>query len=254
MDKGTVELKKHRINWAMYTEQGDRLVNEDSIGCVHDPEKACFVLCDGLGGHGMGDQASQSVLASIMSVAKAEKLDRGWIKRTVEKAQTDLIALQKEKAASQKMKTTLVMLVTDGRKLRIAHVGDSRLYLLRGGRIILQTQDHSVPQMLVRSGDITPEEIRDHPDRSMLMRVLGIPWEKDMLEEEKPIHIHSGDTFLLCSDGFWELIIESDMERLLRKSGDMEAWLQDMWNVLLENGKSVNRDNCSAIAGQFIRK
>ena len=253
MEEFSFELKKYRIQGVLYTEEGNRAVNEDSVGWLGEEDKACFVLCDGLGGHGMGDDASQSVVDSILALSKKESLNRGFLKKAFHQAQDDLLELQQEKKAARKMKTTAVVLITDGKIIRIGHVGDSRLYLFRQGHIFFQTKDHSVPQMLVQAGEITANQIRNHPDRSMLMRVLGIPWEKETLEEAKALRIHAEDTFLLCSDGFWELIEEKEMENMLQESSSMKTWVEAMTKRIVENGKEKSRDNCSAIVGQFIK-
>ncbi|MBQ7145906.1 MAG: serine/threonine-protein phosphatase [Lachnospiraceae bacterium] len=246
--------KKYAVEYAVFTDPGTRPVNEDFCGVYASGGGICFVVCDGLGGHGMGDAASRSVVDSVLSLARERRMDKKFIPEALPQAQQQLLALQREQGASQKMKTTAVAAVTEGKKLFIGHIGDSRLYLFRKGGVALQTQDHSIPQMLVRSGEIKPSEIRHHPDRNLVMRVLGVPWEKEMLEMEKPQRISEGDTILLCTDGFWELIEETEMIEMLSAAPDMQTWLEMMSLRIRQNGENQSMDNFTAIAARFVKK
>ncbi|WP_418420711.1 PP2C family protein-serine/threonine phosphatase, partial [Butyribacter intestini] len=101
-------------------------------------------------------------------------------------------------------------------------------------------------------GDIKESEIRHHPDRSRLLRVVGTPWDSPKYSVSKKIKIGKKTTFLMCSDGFWELIDEKTMCKLLKKSATPAEWLEEMRKIVLENGRGTNMDNYSAIA-VFIR-
>ncbi len=236
------------IRYATLTNQGDRPVNEDSVGVASNGNNMCFVLCDGLGGHGMGDIAS-SIVRDVF-VKDFEKSDdtSTFLDKTFESAQSTLIEEQKTRHAEDKMKTTCVALVIDDSLVRIGHVGDSRLYVFRHNKVYKRTLDHSVPQMLVVSREIKESQIRNHPERSALMRSMGVEWETPQNELMKPIPIRKCQAFLLCSDGFWELILEEEMCRLLKSSSSPEEWLEEMRKVVVNNGKDRNMDNYSAIA------
>ena len=91
------------------------------------------------------------------------------------------------------------------------HVGDSRLYYFKNGRIVKRTLDHSVPQMLVAAGEIDEKEIRHHPDRNRLVRVMGMEWDEPKYQVSEPMPEEPGQAFLLCSDGFWENIEEEQI-------------------------------------------
>ena len=96
---------------------------------------------------------------------------------------------------------------------------------------------------------IRESEIRNHPERSTLLRVLGVSWEKEETEYLKPLPQRKCSAFLLCSDGFWELIEENEMERCLAESTTAQEWLDKMAAIVKENGQGKNMDNNSAIAG-----
>ncbi len=136
----------------------------------------------------------------------------------------------------------------DGNKVQWGHVGDSRLYAFAKNKVKLRTLDHSVPQMLVFAREIKEKQIRNHPDRNRLLRVMGIEWEKPMYELAEQTQLEKYQAFLLCSDGFWELIDEKQMCKLLKNSSTVEEWMQAMVEVIKQNGIGKNMDNYTAIA------
>ncbi len=144
------------------------------------------------------------------------------------------------------MKTTISVLVASEGVARWIYVGDSRMYMLRDGLVRAVTDDHSVPQALVDSGEIEREEIRLHPDRNRLLRALGKPGEARP-DIGDPLYTRPGDAFLLCSDGFWEYVLESEMETDLQRSDTPDAWVASMERRLLERVPPDN-DNYSALA------
>ncbi len=102
--------------------------------------------------------------------------------------------------------------------------------------------------MLVAVGEIKEKEIRHHPDRNRLLRVLGVEVEELKHQVSEPINREGRQAFLLCSDGFWELIEEKKMEATYKKASTPEEWLQEMQKIVMKNGKNTNMDNYSAIA------
>lgn len=237
-----------RVEFATLTNNGGRPVNEDSIAVYEKDGVYCFVLCDGLGGHGMGDLASQLVVQSIGQDFVNNYDPKSFMANAVTNAQNKLIAEQKVKHATDKMKTTCVLTVVDGKKVKALHVGDSRLYYFSKGKVLKRTLDHSIPQMLVLSKEIKESEIRHHSQRSLILRVMGTPWETPQYELEKDLPARKCQAMLLCSDGFWELILEEDMCRLLQTSTSPQMWLQEMEKIVCANGKDKDMDNYSAVA------
>lgn len=229
---------------AQISRRGGRETNQDAVWMGEATGWYCWALADGLGGMGGGELAAQAAVAAFAGVVGGE------LERMAEAAQSAVLAQQKAQPEFASMRTTLVVLVSDGRNARWMHCGDSRLYRFRGGRVVDQTLDHSVPQTLVDAGRIEPAEIRQHPDRNRLLRSLGSveagmemsPAWRDVLE---------GDAYLLASDGFWEWITEREMETELAKAESAAAWLRGMELRVVERvvkleGNSV--DNYSAIA------
>ena len=234
----------NRIVFATFSDRGNREYNEDSLAFLCDGATGFFVLADGLGGHGRGEVASKiAVEKSAETHFSGGGLDECFLS-----AQNSIIDEQRKAGAFDEMKTTLCLLCIYNDKAQWGHVGDSRIYHFRDGRLIARTMDHSVPQMLVLSGEIKEKAIRNHPDRNRLLRVLGVEWETPRYELADETSVAAGDSFLLCSDGFWELIVEKQMMRCLKQSATPEQWLSQMEAAVLESGAGTNMDNYSAIA------
>ncbi len=236
------------LKYALFTNTGDRPINEDAVGCFENGINRCFILCDGLGGHGMGDIAS-SLVKDVFCDQFSKTDDMvNFLGQTFTAAQQILMTEQIEQNAVRKMKTTAVAMVTDEKTAYIGHIGDSRLYVFNKNKVKVRTLDHSIPQMLVLSREIKESEIRNHPERNIVLRVMGIEWEEPMYELLAPIPLKKCQAFLLCSDGFWELIEEKDMCDLLKRTASPEEWVLSMAEIVKQNGKDRNMDNYSAIA------
>ena len=236
------------LTYSTITNVGDRKVNEDSIGVFKNDSDYCFVVCDGLGGHGMGDVASGIVRDVFKDLFSKMEDIVNFTGETLIAAQEVLMTEQTLQNEKRKMKTTAVSLTTDGKTAYISHIGDSRLYAFSRGKVKFRTIDHSVPQMLALSRQIKEKEIRYHPDRNLLLRVMGTDWDAPMYELHEPVSLKKFQAFLLCSDGFWELIDEKTMCSLLKKSKSVEEWLNNMTEVVKQNGANKDMDNYSAIA------
>lgn len=238
------------LTYKTITDKGNREINEDSIRYAEHNGAHCFIVADGLGGHGKGDEASSVVCDKIVECFKSYNGNaKNFIGEAIETAQAVLLEEQEKRAAKYQMKTTLVVLVVDGKTACWGHVGDSRLYYFSKGHLKLRTIDHSVPQMLVLAKSIKEKEIRHHPDRNKLLRVLGITWERTMYElNSTELKLNGKQAFLLCTDGFWELVEDKEMQSFLKKSKTVSEWLDAMTEKVIENGKDENMDNYSAIA------
>lgn len=236
------------LDYATISEVGNRNLNEDYVGTAKKNKRYCFVVCDGLGGHGMGDVASHFVTDVFIEQFNICDSYDGFLSSTFSLAQERLIAHQKENKVRNKMRTTTAALVVDEMDVFIGHVGDSRVYVFDKNGIKNRTIDHSVPQMLALSGEITEEEIRKHPDRNIILRAMGTDWEKPMFELLPTINLSECQAFLICSDGFWEYINENEMFTSLNNSKTADEWLHTMKSVVEKNGINEKMDNYSAIA------
>lgn len=238
------------IEYATISEIGEKEKNEDAVRVfINQPLTTYgFVLADGLGGHGNGDVASNFVVDCVgAAIENTDSFGGIFIDQCFDTAQ-EMLMKEKEKKDLPSIKTTLVMLLITGKIAQWGYIGDSRLYHFRDGKQLSRTIDHSVPQMLALSGQIKEREIRHHPDRSLLLRAMGTEWDMPAYEiAQRRLQTIKGDSFLLCSDGFWEWIEEKAMIKILKK--DLSAYdaLCEMTAEVKANGTGKNLDNYSAI-------
>jgi serine/threonine protein phosphatase PrpC len=160
----------------------------------------------------------------------------------IEYANAQVLAQQEQ--TMSKMKTTIAMAYIKVDETIIAHVGDSRVYAFKDGKVIFQTMDHSASQMAVAVGEITLDEIRNHEDRNRLTRVLGASDEIKI--DAVSIQNDQYDALLICSDGFWEYVLEDEMEESLVSSDSAMNWLYKM-RTIQANRAPENCDNNTAI-------
>jgi PPM family protein phosphatase len=236
-----------KLKIAYITDKGSRDYNEDFCSFHKDKESCCCIVADGLGGHGAGDVASTTAVKVILESFKdrvRHSLDD--IQNYLEEAQRELLLIQSSNLKYKSMRTTISLLLIKEDEAVWAHLGDTRLYFFRNDKIKFQTKDHSVPQALVNVGEITAEEIRFHEDRNRLLRVLG---ETNSFKPkvETPVKLESGDTLLLCTDGFWEYVYEEQMEQTLSSCNSSSEWLESMEKILISHAKE-NNDNYTAMA------
>lgn len=242
-----------KITYSFFSDKGDRKVNEDYTQYAQYEGKELFLLADGLGGHGQGDVASKFVLNTIAELFSQGKTD---LPSCILTAQEGLLEEQRKRKAKESMKTTMTALLLENNIAKLYHVGDSRGYFFQGKKLKFRTLDHSIPQMLVASGEIEEKDIRNHPDRNRLIRVMGISWEEPKFQESEEFPLKGKESFLLCSDGFWEYIEEKQMKKILAHAKTAEEWVLKMAEEVLKNGHKnpeTNMDNHSAV-GVFVRK
>lgn len=230
------------IQTASYTDIGGRPANEDTVrqAAIGDG-RLCILVADGLGGHGGGAQASAAAADAICTLWDG-RADPGAIRDWVLEANRRVLAIQTRQCA---MKTTLALLTLEPGRAVWAHVGDSRLYHFVDGRLDFQTRDHSVAQIGVMLGEITVDQIRFHEDRSRVLRALGQDEDLNVEVREQPLG-PGRHAFLLCSDGFWEYVIENEMEQALAQASDPEDWIARMRERLRGRVPPDNDNNTAA--------
>lgn len=233
--------------YAIIHEQGDRNYQEDSVAAYPGNKVSSFWVADGLGGHGGGKEASQLTVDNCGTVSGPSFQLKRCFDNAFLVGNQKLIEKQDQLHNTETMKTTLVGCVLDGNELTWAHIGDSRLYLFSGEKIVMRTLDHSVPQMLALGGQIKESEIRKHPDRNRVLRVLGNREDTVKYDISRTVLAEKGMKVLMCTDGFWEWITESEMESYLFQCKSVEEWLRQMKERVLKNGQGHNMDNFTAL-------
>ena len=222
-------------------------MNQDYVDVLRLDEVACWILADGLGGHQGGEVASDVAARAILDAFRGDpQISPQALRSYIASGQEAVRKCQREDPQLASMRTTVVVLVSDFQSALWAHVGDSRLYFLREGRVIFQTKDHSVPQAMVAAGDLPADEVRFHEDRNRVLRSLGQDGEARPAVLEEKQSLQAGDAFLLCTDGFWEHVMELEMEIDYAKTLDPEEWLQAMEHRVWKRTQE-GYDNYSAI-------
>ena len=238
------------LRYSYISETGGRDHNEDSVLVKSEGSILIAAVADGLGSHGGGKEASEAVVKTFSDeIQRLGKMESSEIEKVFAEANSNVVKMQTKET---EMKSTAVLLVCDTAKKTFiwAHVGDSRLYHFRNGRLLHYTLDHSVPQMKVSMGEITYEQIRSDPDRNRLLRAVGgsadkiLPAVSEVYKRKLPFEKNA---FLLCSDGFWEYVLENEMSETLQSSSEPQEWIGKMEDILKKRANN-NNDNFSVIA------
>lgn len=229
------------IDSASYSDIGSRAVNEDSLLLKECSGGFLAMVADGLGGYGNGDAASQCAVSVVAESLDGRSPTEDSLSDAVLLANQQVLAMQTD---GKQMKTTAAVLWLGDTEALLATVGDTRIYQFRNGEIIFQTTDHSVSQLAVMVGLISAEGIRGDKDRNKLTRALGA--EQTVKVDTETLQIEAGDSFLLCSDGFWELVWESQMCECLRQSDNAAQWLDAMRKIAAE-APQPKKDNNTAV-------
>lgn len=196
-------------------------------------ESALYGVADGMGGHRGGETASRVALQVFRNAIGQKKPDADALRMAVEAANRRVFDMASHDETLKGMGTTMSMIWADEKRLLIAHVGDSRIYRLRDGKLHQVTDDHSFVAELVRNNIITPEMAKTHPNRNIITRAVGVdPFvEVDILEEE----LLPGDRWLICSDGLHGMVEDSEMEQILTEM-ELEDAAERLMSRALENG------------------
>jgi PPM family protein phosphatase len=198
---------------SILTDQGrKRAINEDSVVRVDTPYGGIFAVADGMGGHRMGEVASEMAITQILEVLKRLEPSPQGLLDAYEKA-NDAIYTAGQRPESRGMGTTCTTLWLDLPYALIAHMGDSRGYLLREGRMIQLTQDHSWVADRMRQGLLSEEEARNHRWRNVITNAMG-SFPKARVDLVG-IKIKPGDVFLICSDGLSGVLEDAALEEII---------------------------------------
>ena len=216
--------------------------NEDSY-LVQSP---LFCVCDGMGGHAAGEVASSIAVETIAKTAP-QAADAARLAAAVEAANAAVIEAALNGLGKPGMGCTATCAYIENDMLAIAHVGDSRAYLLHEGTLIRVTRDHSYVEELVDAGEITADEARVHPNRSVITRALGS--DPAMYADHFTLHIEEGDRLILCSDGLSSMIPDSDIENIATQSSTAQICVDNLVDAALVAG---GHDNVTVLVVDLV--
>ncbi|MDF2722571.1 MAG: protein serine/threonine phosphatase [Paenibacillus sp.] len=222
-----------------------RLINEDRAAVRNEWNGFTLaIVADGMGGHQAGEIASQMAIEQIESAlmqvhtGMTDDERKESMRRAVVKANEDVFWFASKQPRYQGMGTTVVAVLATPETIIIGHIGDSRAYLLSGDAMNQLTEDHSLVNELIKSGQITTEEAHVHPLRNVVTRALGTDKqvEVDIIERSwKP-----GDMLLMCSDGLSGLVQEGEMQRIVAEPQSLDWKANKLVDRALEEGGSDN--------------
>ncbi len=230
--------------------KGGREANEDRTSYAYTRDSLLMVVADGMGGHLHGEVASQ-IAAQLLTEAfqreaKPTLADPlGFLQKSITDAHFALGDYAKARNLVESPRTTCVACVVQDSTAFWAHVGDSRLYHIREGRIQAQTRDHSRVQMLVDQGRVREEAVAAHPDRNKIFNCIGAV-ALPQVELSRPTLLREDDTLILCTDGWWGPLAGKLITRALLKSDLMKAIPELLDLAELRGG--ADRDNLSVVA------
>ena len=224
-----------------------RTVNQDFVFTSETPVgnlPNLFVVADGMGGHKAGDFASSYAVEVLLSTIREDENSNPVkiIRAAIENANTQLLREASDNETMSGMGTTMVLVTIVGHYAYVANVGDSRLYLVDENKISQITKGHCLVEEMVRMGEISRDDARNHPDKNIITRALGAGRDVDV--DFFDIRLTPGDILLLCSDGLSNMVPDEDIRQVIRTSETLEETGRRLVSMANDNG---GRDNIAVV-------
>jgi len=236
------------VDFAELTNPGHdpaKQTNEDASVCVETPRGLLAVVCDGMGGHLGGQQASQAAIQAIIDHVSASPPDAPpaeIMREALEKANAAVFSVGGDAAMQVRPGSTVVATLLHEAGAAVAHVGDSRMYLSRGGQIYRMTRDHSIVQQMIDAGVLTAEQAMDHPDSNKITRALGMMAEVEVDVYPVELPLGRGDVMVLATDGLTDLVTDAEVQMVIQGAltEGPEALCQKFVRIALDRGGHDN--------------
>ena len=234
------------------SDKGRRGNNEDSIFPLSEIVSSAdrlYMVCDGVGGASRGEVASSmacDVINSFFCTFLKGDPDVDFVNKAVQYVETCFDTYTSDYPEAIGMATTLALAYIMPSAVLIAHIGDSRIYHLRKGKILYRTEDHSLVNELIKEGELSPEEAEHHPKKNIITRSLGIS-ENSELDEEF-FQLTKNSILMLCTDGLTNMVEDTKLERLLNISESLPDKCQ---RLVDEANRAGGNDNISVLLVSF---
>ena len=240
-----------RFSVYQISRRGGREKNEDRMGYCYTRDSGLFALADGMGGHPEGEVASQMSLQTMAGMFQRDakpviREPRRFLTESILAGHHALIRYATERALLDTPRTTIVACILQGNAAYWAHCGDSRLYLVRGGRLQARTRDHSYSELQESLNGVVP--LGDKVNRNVLFTCLGSPG-KPVVDTVGPLLLQSGDRLLLCSDGLWGTVSDATITEQLARNTIADA-VPELVEQALRNG-GAKSDNVTVLAVEW---
>ena len=219
-----------------------RKVNQDYVYCSKEAIGSLpnlYIVADGMGGHKAGDYASRCCVESMIQEVKGDSLKSpvSILEHAIQKANETVLRESKKNVEYEGMGTTVVVATIVEDTLHVGNIGDSRLYVIRD-KIEQITQDHSLVETMVRTGELMPEDARFHPNKNIITRALGT--NEDVKADFFEVKLEKADTILLCSDGLSNMVEDREIERIVKEMHDVEKASETLVELANRNGGTDN--------------
>jgi serine/threonine protein phosphatase PrpC len=241
-----------RIEYAELSLLGDREDNQDRVTVSAAEQAALLVVIDGMGGHSDGSRAADTALKSLLESFRQTPLPMfdplGVLHMALSRAHDDVAKLGNGQTIDTRPRaTTAICLIQEGAAFW-AHIGDSRVYHMRHGKILQRTRDHSHVELLLREGKITEDELPTHPMRNFVECCLGgDPAIPEMTVSGRHV-LQPGDVLLLCTDGIWANLRDSDIAGFFRDDNqELRAWLEALGRRAVQASAPFSDNSTAAV-------
>lgn len=240
-----------RLLTALKTDTGKiRQHNEDDAGIFKGKDEFILaVVADGMGGHLAGDVASKMAVKAIgekwnqaKTIPSAPSECETWIKEQIHAVNSQIYGHAQAHEECQGMGTTIVCALFTGKSVTVAHIGDSRCYLLQEDDFIQLTEDHSLVNELVKTGEISKEDAEHHPRKNVLTKALGT--DRSISIDARSFELEPGDKLLLCSDGLTNKVEDRELKEILQNTSAPQEKVNLLVDKANENG---GEDNITAV-------
>lgn len=219
-----------------------RKVNQDYVYCSDEAIGSLpnlYIVADGMGGHKAGDYASKCCVESMIRSIREDTLKSpvSILEHAVQKANEFVLEESQKNEEYEGMGTTVVVATIVDDTLHVGNIGDSRLYVIRD-KIEQITEDHSLVETMVRTGELMPEDARFHPNKNIITRALGT--NKDVTADFFEVKLKEEDTVLLCSDGLSNMVEDMEIERIVKEKNNVEQTSEALVELANQNGGTDN--------------
>jgi serine/threonine protein phosphatase PrpC len=241
-----------RIEYADLSLLGDREDNQDRVTVSAAEQAALLIVIDGMGGHSDGSRAADTALKSLLESFRQTSLPvfdpLGFLHLALSRAHDEVAKLGNGQAIDTRPRaTTAICLVQEGAAFW-AHIGDSRVYHLRHGKIVQRTRDHSHVELLLREGKITEEELPTHPMRNFVECCLGGDPAIPEMSVSGRNALLPGDVLLLCTDGIWANLRDTDIAGFFREDNqELRAWLEALGRRAVQASAPFSDNSTAAV-------